>query len=255
MRPLPPRGPGPLSKREEVALADGRRPEAPPGSPSSLRRQRMEAGASIALAWAGATLGGLRGHAPVRAVDTWRASCCTPARPQSYVCLKAGDSEPSRVKCRALSLRDAGAFWGGVGGPWLLLGAPGPPTSPPAPLNAEDAPWCLLLSRELGRAEGPSELRRRPGPSSRPAPRPSPELPLPCSPSLHSRQRAGIPYAGEWQGCYDGIFWKEQNDEFLPGTGVGGRARSQRHDGLGLVHVGTSLLLGGGGRSVTVCRH
>lgn len=44
---------------------------------------------------------------------------------------------------------------GGVGGPWLLLGAPGPPTSPPAPLDAEDAPWCLLLSREEPEAPRP----------------------------------------------------------------------------------------------------
>lgn len=163
MWPLPPRGPGPLSKREEVALADGRRPEAPPGSPSSLRRQRMEAGASIALAWAGATLGGLRGHAPVRAVDTRRASRCTAACLQSYVCLKAGDSEPSRVKCRALSSHDARAFWGGWGArgcfsePRDLLPVPRPHSMLRTPRGV-----CCFLGRSP-RPRGPEAPRPRTG--------------------------------------------------------------------------------------------
>lgn len=73
-----------------------------------------------------------RSHAPVRAVDTRRASRCTPARPQSYVCLKVGDSEPSRVKCRALSLSDAGAFWGD-GGPVAASRSPGTSYESPGP--------------------------------------------------------------------------------------------------------------------------
>lgn len=73
-----------------------------------------------------------RSHAPVRAVDTRRASRCTPARPQSYVCLKVGDSEPSRVKCRALSLSDAGAFWGD-GGPVAASRSPGTSYQSPGP--------------------------------------------------------------------------------------------------------------------------
>lgn len=130
--------------------------------------------------------------------------------------------------------------------------SPGTSYASPAPLNAGDT--CGVAFLGAGEDRGDCQALPALGAVFRPAPGPTPQLPLRAFLRLrHSRRRAALALVsgGDVTTVFSG---KSETRSFCQESGSGeGLARSDT-EGLGLVCDGTRLLLGGGGGSVAMRR-